>query len=110
MADQNSHSVIEKSPEQIPPATAERLLSWLASPTWDEAVLGDFLEMYARKFMRTFSRYGLLLAKLDYWRQVLRSAPAFLRIRLRRSVLVVSVQNVFMRPGSYVARKLNPPK
>lgn len=59
-----------------PPAFAERLLCWLSRS--DEEVLGSFQQMYER------SKCGVGRAGVNYTREVFRSAPGFLRIRLRR--------------------------
>jgi hypothetical protein len=68
-----------------PPVYAEYLLRLLASPERDD-VLGDFEEQHQRQFNLILTKRGVRLAQLNYWWQVLRSVPGFLRIWLRRAV------------------------
>ena len=63
----------------------EHLLRLLIAAPWDEAVSGDFLEMYERKLKGCAGRH-LLLAKLGYWWHVLRSMPGFVRIGVRHNL------------------------
>ena len=70
-----------------PPAIAESLLGRLAPSEWKEALLGDFLERYERKFPKTVNVRIIFLARVDYWWQVVRSVPGFIRIRAARRLL-----------------------
>lgn len=69
--------------EPTPPSAAQYLLELLAPADWSEAAAGDFFERYEHKFRRVSTKHGVLLAKVDYWWQVLRSASGLLRIRFR---------------------------
>jgi hypothetical protein len=75
-----------------PPASAESLLNRLVPTDWSEAVLGDFLERYERKFNKTLRERGVFSAQMDYWWQVLRSIPGFLRIRISRIPRVANLK------------------
>jgi hypothetical protein len=75
-----AYLIAGRSREKIsPPVYAEYCLGFLVSPEFTEAVLGDFSE----RFNLTLTKHGVHLAKLEYWWQILRSIPGFLRIRLR---------------------------
>jgi hypothetical protein len=71
---------VEEDEMPKPPRIAQFLLELLAPVGWSEAVVGDFFELYERKFRRVAGKHGALLARVDYWWQVLRSAPGLLRI------------------------------
>lgn len=87
------------------PASAQYLLELMASPDWSEAVSGDFFERYERKFYRVRTKHGILLAKIDYWWQVLRSAPGLLRIRFRDSAALAGIAKLFDVLQKYWAAK-----
>lgn len=92
---QSVAAVAEAIQESKPPTMAQYLLELLASPDWSEAASGDFFEKYDLKFRRVRTKHGVLAAKLDYWWQVVRSAPGLLRIRLRDLAALAGLAKVF---------------
>jgi hypothetical protein len=72
-----------------PPFAAQYVLELLAPAHWGEAAAGDFFERYERKFRLVAGKYGVLLAQVDYWWQVLRSAPGLIQLRLEQTLASV---------------------
>ena len=60
-----------------PPALAKRILTWLLAQEDMESVLGDFAEIYHAQ--RDPQR-----ADTWYWKEIFRSAPALLQLKLSR--------------------------
>lgn len=88
-----------------PPECAESVLLWLAPIGSSEEVLGDFLERHQRKFRGPLTKRRLLLARLDYWMEVLRSVPGFLRIRIMGIRLAERVRIMRIQLARTVTRK-----